>query len=325
MDVVPLKRQSPSEDGHDHDREDQSKRQRTATLEPEPEPESEPQPEPETVSAETLSLQVANLSFEVVHKPTAEDLGRDGLQRSIALALQHVGFDSGTNDALESFTEAVDTYMTGFINDLKRTANAARRTDPTPADFEATLRRYNIALSSLKPHLKTPIPGKKLTPTFYNPITENLENLQSTPEALGDELDGRHEKEEKAWIPKSFPAFPSKHSYKWTPMEEKPRDAQKKRSDASTDARNGEKALRRIDRAAKISRLKELKEIANRNPLSKQRHEAWEGLMKDLLPRTGAANGAMEIADHSTIVNAGTKYGRQELPRASRRAPVEPN
>ncbi|KAI1494219.1 hypothetical protein F5X96DRAFT_618705 [Biscogniauxia mediterranea] len=321
MDVVPLKRQNPSED--DHGREDQSKRQRTATLEPEPEP--QPQLELETVSTKALSHQIANLSFEVVHKPTAEDLGRNGLQRSIALTLQHVGFDSGTNDALESFTETVDIYITGFINDLKRTAHAARRTDPTPADFEATLRRYNIPLSSLKPHLKTPIPEKRLTPTFYNPITEDLENLQSTPEALGDELDGKHEKEEKLWIPKSFPAFPSKHSYKWTPMEEKPRDPRKKRSDASVDARNGEKALRRIDRAAKISRLKELKEIANRNPLSRQRHEAWEDLMKDLLPRTGAASGASEIADHSTIVNAGTKYGRQELPRASRRAPVEPN
>ncbi|KAI1500340.1 Bromodomain associated-domain-containing protein [Biscogniauxia marginata] len=307
MDALSLKRQSPDEDEPSHD--GHFKRQRTATLEPEPAP------------IESALVHTTDPSFEVVNNPAAEDLGRDGLRRSIALALQHVGFDSARNDALESFTEAVDTYITGFVNDLKRTANAARRVDPTPTDFEATLGRHNIPLSSLKPHLKTPIPKEQLTPTFYNPIKEDLDYLQNSPPALGDELDGKYEKEEKSWIPKSFPAFPSKHSYKWTPLKEKPRDPQKKRAVASADARNGEKALRRIDRAAKISRQKELKEMANRNPLSRQRHEAWETLMKDLLP----ASGAMEIADHSTIVNASAKYSRKELPRASRRAPVEPN
>lgn len=47
--------------------------------------------------------------YEVVNRPTAQDVGRDGLRRSIAIALEHVGFDAATPEALESFTEAAET------------------------------------------------------------------------------------------------------------------------------------------------------------------------------------------------------------------------
>ena len=48
--------------------------------------------------------------------PTSEDLGRDGLRRSIALTLQHVGFDSASPEAMESFTAAAETctYISSF-------------------------------------------------------------------------------------------------------------------------------------------------------------------------------------------------------------------
>lgn len=214
--------------------------------------------------------------------------------------------------------------FTGFVEHLKQTANAARRENPTPADFETILRRYNIPTSSLEPHLKNPIPKKKLSPKTYNPITEDLQVVQSTsmPRFLGSELDGNLDKVAKAWIPASFPGFPSKHSYRFTAMEAPVPDLQKKRAEAAADARKGEEALRRIDRAAKISRHKELKALADRNPLSRKRHQALEQMMKDFIPSTGRSttNGSLEIADHSMIVNAGAKYLRQEVPKASRRA-----
>lgn len=52
--------------------------------------------------------------YEVVNRPTAQDVGRDGLRRSIAIALEHVGFDAATPEALESFTEAAETCMLPF-------------------------------------------------------------------------------------------------------------------------------------------------------------------------------------------------------------------
>ncbi len=215
------------------------------------------------------------------------------------------------------------TDFTGFIEQLKREAHVARRENPTPADFETVLRRYNIPTSSLKPHLKTPVAKKKLSPALYNPITEDLSAIQrtETPQFLGPELDGNLDKESREWIPQSFPGFPSRHSYRFTAVEAPAPDPRKKRAEAAAEARKGEEALRRIDRAAKISRHKELKELANRNPLSKRRHQALEEMMRDFIPVTtgGRSNGSLDIADHSMIVNAGAKYLRQEVPKASRR------
>ncbi|KAI0146236.1 hypothetical protein GGR57DRAFT_479260 [Xylariaceae sp. FL1272] len=248
-----------------------------------------------------------------------ETLGRDGLRRSIGLVLEHVGFDAAREDALESFTELVETYTITFINDIKQVANGSRRLNPTAADFDKVLRNYNIPISSLKPHLKNPVRKDKLEPTFYDPIAEDTTNLALPPIVLGDELDGKHEKEERTWIPAHFPSFPSKHAYRWTPAPPKEQNTPEKRAKAQADARKGEMALRRIDRAAKITRQKELKEVAQRGRFSKKRHDAWEDLMRSLLPNNGGSNGALEIADHSTIVDAGAKYARKEIPRSHRR------
>ncbi|KAI0813461.1 hypothetical protein GGR55DRAFT_579530 [Xylaria sp. FL0064] len=295
----------------DADRQPRFKRQRTVTL------------KSDSVPPASTAAHPTQPPYEIVRLPTVESMGRDGLRRSITLALKHVGFDSATEEALEGFTETVETYMSGFIHQLKRVAHAARRSDPIPTDYEAILRHHNLPLSSLKPHLKNPLPKQLLEPSFYDPIVENTTYLQSTPPVLGDELDGRYEKEERVWIPKHFPSFPSKHTYRYTPAELPAKATPKKRAEALADARKAEVALRRINRAAKITRQKEIKERAQRNALAKQRHEAWESLIQSVLPKSGTADGATEVADNSTIVNANAQYGRKELPKASRRPLLE--
>ncbi len=78
-------------------RDDRAKRQRTSTFE-----------------ADAALSTSETKPYDVINKPTAEDIGRDGLRRSIALTLQHVGFDSATNEELEGFTETVDTCECTF-------------------------------------------------------------------------------------------------------------------------------------------------------------------------------------------------------------------
>jgi hypothetical protein len=75
-----------------------SKRQRTTTLQNVPTP---------TSRTSISTTQAA--AYEVTRRPTAGSVGRDGLRRSITLALGHVGFDSATEGALEGFTETVET------------------------------------------------------------------------------------------------------------------------------------------------------------------------------------------------------------------------
>ncbi|KAI2640051.1 hypothetical protein GGS21DRAFT_504809 [Xylaria nigripes] len=279
--------------------------------------------EHDVTSTTSNSVHATQLPYEISRRPTPDCMGRGGLRRSITLTLKHVGFDSATEEALEGFTEAVETYMVGFIGQVKRVAHAARRSDPIPTDFEDILRHYNLPISSLKPHLKNPVPKELLEPSYYNPIVEDTAYLESSTPILGDELDGKYEKEERPWIPKHFPSFPSKHTYRYTPADLPAKNTHQKRAEAVSDARKGEMALRRIDRAAKITRQKELRELAQRNPLTKKRHETWENLMQSLLPANRTANTATEVADHSTIVNAGANHGRKELPRTVRRAPLD--
>ncbi|KXJ95045.1 bromodomain associated protein [Microdochium bolleyi] len=284
-----------------------------------------------TKSSKTQSAETS--LYEIVNRPTAQDVGRDGLRRSIALALEHVGFDAATPESLESFTEATETYIGRIVEKLKREAAACRRDNPTPDQYEEVLHSLGISIDSLRPHLKNPLTKekrKKVDPEYYDPVIEDLYKefgvLNMSPLFVGHELDGTKEKDEKEWIPASFPGFPALHSYRYTPVEVKSGDPEKQRAEAVEDMRNSEKALRRIDRASKISRQKDLRELATRNPLSKQRSEAWEDLMKDLLPRNGTGSiGALDIADHSTIVNSSGKYLRKELPRTSRRGAAEAN
>ncbi|KAI1136273.1 hypothetical protein F5Y05DRAFT_392211 [Hypoxylon sp. FL0543] len=322
MDSSRKRSSSVSDDGGDDVQDRQAKRQRTADAESRNSHDSRSAtPDQVALSADKL-LPRERLNFEVVKRPSADDFGRCGLRRSIGVALKQVGFDGAKPDALESFTELVDTYVTSFVVQIKRTANAARRNEATPLDFEQILHRHDIPLSSLKPHLKNPYPKERLSPTYYNPVKEDIERLLKPKPYLGEELSGKKERDERPWIPKTLPSFPSPYTYKFTPYQPVV-DYSKERAQAEADAKKAELALRRISRAARISRQKELKAIAEQNALSKRRQQAWEEVMTDLLPKTGSSNGAIEIADHSTVVDFEAKYGRREVPKASRRAPVD--
>lgn len=91
-----LKRAVPNDD--ENHQEPEAKRQRTI------------EPDSRSVTPAEVDLSERPI-YNVVRRPNAEDFGRDGLRRSIGVALKHVGFDAATPDALEGFTETVDTCM----------------------------------------------------------------------------------------------------------------------------------------------------------------------------------------------------------------------
>jgi hypothetical protein len=97
MDSIPRKRTSLELE--DADWQSHSKRQRTTTV------------ETEQASTTLSSTNATSAAYEAVRHPTAENLHRDALRRSIALTLKHVGFDAANEDALEGFTEAVETCL----------------------------------------------------------------------------------------------------------------------------------------------------------------------------------------------------------------------
>ncbi|KAI1091206.1 hypothetical protein F5B19DRAFT_281411 [Rostrohypoxylon terebratum] len=301
-------RKRPSTGGSERSQGHQSKRQKTADA-----------------ASRSLTPNAASpgrLGCKVDSGPTVHDLGRDGLKRSIGLQLQQAGFHSSKGDALEAFTTAAESYLVHLLGHIKRSANGARRNDPIPQDFEYALAKANISLSSLEPQVKHSVPKDVLEPSFFNPIKEDVQQFLKPRPFLGDELSGQKEKDERPWIPKHFPTLPSPYAYKFTPYHHAV-DCSKEQAQAEVDARKGERALRNINRAARIRRQKEIKAIAQSNPMSRERHTTWEKMMTVLLPDVDHAGRALEIADHSTIVNYGAQHGRKSVHKPGRRAQAD--
>lgn len=251
---------------------------------------------------------------------------------------------------------------------MKAYTNAARRSYPVPRDFELSLKRFNLTTTSLKPHKKPPIPRSKRLPSWEplpveDPIGTDLP-------ILGSELDGAPDKAAKQYIPGSFPAFPSIHTYKYTPEsvdavtvsedwgafnpeipsqtldgssqppsqqpqrplapDEIPHgDPKKMREAAAKEAKAGEGALRRLMRASKIAKQKEVWSSAQRQPARRDRYNLWEAAMREMIEDDTRSKGKdvssavlhgdkgrFEIADHSMIVNTEKSYYRKDLPRA---------
>lgn len=251
---------------------------------------------------------------------------------------------------------------------MRAFTNAARRSHPVPRDFEQTLKRFNLNTSLLRPHRRPPIPRSKRLPDWeplpaVDPIDRDLP-------ILGSELDGAPDKVAKQFIPSSFPAFPSIHTYKYTPEsvdavtvsddwgvynpdappqtpegpqtqqpqrplapDEIPRgDAKKMREAAAKEAKAGEGALRRLMRATKIAKQKEVWSSAQKQPSRRDRYDFLEMAMRELIEEDIKAKGQemapvtmhgdkgrFEIADHSMIVNTEKAHYRKELPRTGMR------
>ncbi|KAL7926703.1 hypothetical protein ACQKWADRAFT_281121 [Trichoderma austrokoningii] len=252
--------------------------------------------------------------------PTSHHIARCGIQRSIAMVLAHDGFQSASPEALESFTGVVEMYLSSIIEEVKRFAISSRREAPIPSDFELMLRHHNLTLSSLKPHIKGRLSNQDAANRSENLIT-NDDTFNSLP-LLGDELSGQPDKESKAYIPASFPGFPSTHTYRFTPQEDRrARDSKQIRENAAKSAQLGEDALRRLVRASKMRKQKEVKSLVERDSQGKERFRLWESTMKRFMggDRFREHADKVEVADHSMLVNADAKFSRREISRLGKK------
>ncbi|KAJ4401102.1 hypothetical protein N0V82_010885 [Gnomoniopsis sp. IMI 355080] len=313
---------------------------------------SVPEDSPPTKRQRTESLSNA-ITLETpgtfpVDEPANEyHVNRKTLQRSIALALEHVGFDSASEEAMESFTLMTETYLESMCQDVVSYANHARRNMVIPTDFELAYRDFNINEKHLRRHRRNAIPPERIK------APEKEEDGLETQEGkafidlpcLSEELSGKADKDTKSYIPSFLPNFPSTHTYKYTPTDiesvtvRQPihqattnanappapdwrGDPKKTREAAAVQAKQAEEALRKLVRASKMASLKDLRSTAEKNPISKNRYDLWEEAMKDMLGENGAA-ARQDVADHSMIVNAQKKYHRREIPRSAKKRKVD--
>ena len=131
---------------------------------------------------------------------------------------------------------------------------AGRRMQPVPHDFEFALQQASIGTEELIPHIKASKSGNTVPTLLPSPPPEEDENVLGAftgMPVLGKELSGEDERQQISYIPSHFPHFPSRHTYRFTPVfTERETNPRRIRELGMEDSRNGEEALRKLARAA---------------------------------------------------------------------------
>ncbi|KAL8889806.1 MAG: hypothetical protein Q9192_005962 [Flavoplaca navasiana] len=241
------------------------------------------------------------------------------LTRSIALALEALGFEASEPLALESFRLVAQEYA---LVPLRREAVYAR------------LSTNRLSLRALLPHLDPPVARKRAQLTLA--YESKQEEEQCDHRFLGPELNGTSDQESRSYIPHHFPSLPSKHTYQATaeyPSREE--DPRKIRERAAEEGRLAEEALRRLISAKSSDRPPSLRDGRRSKSIREQRDDLWKETMQaaDRVSKAERLRGAdamdqddsrtelvvpgRTVTDEgriSSAVNAEKKYWRRAAP-----------
>lgn len=190
---------------------------------------------------------------------------------------------------------------------------SSRRLQPIPPDFEHALRQSFVSVDDLSPYLKS-LPAVEPVRTLLPSPPPDEDAFTALP-SLGPALSGEEDRVRSAYIPKHFPEFPSKHTYRHTPVfTDREHDPRKIRERATEDGRLGEEALRKLARAAfkdnqlaAASRDKKLWGRKNEN-LETMFEKTIKGLAKK------AQRSAADAAPSMDITSGEQKPPRPKLP-----------
>lgn len=201
--------------------------------------------------------------------------------------------------------------MTKVLSYVTESMLAARRSQPTPPDFEFAMRHMGLTSRLLTPHLKPPVPPSTTELVFR--LAEAEAELPHTPaELLGQELNGESDKRTKKYIPAKFPAFPSKHTYKATSViPDRENDPRKIREKATQAARNAEEALRRLVKVGKTGTHAAKRGLEN-DKNKKARNELWEQSM------AAFSKDRSDVEEKTISVDAEKRYWRRPVLRTGK-------
>ena len=175
--------------------------------------------------------------------------------------------------------------MTKFLTNVRKSMTSARRTETVAHDWIYALSNAGIKGSGvLEPHFDTgEIPSCILQPQFDPPAPPEPQPI-STDALLGPELSGKTDKEARAYIPKHFPPFPSKNTYKATPVfTKRENDPRKIREMATEEGILAEQSLRKLMAAQKAGIQKQTAGKRKRSKRMKESDALWQDAMTDML------------------------------------------
>jgi hypothetical protein len=201
--------------------------------------------------------------------------------RAIGVELKAVGFDGASPLALEAFRAQTEEYMFSFLNNVRMSMAASRRTNPIPPDFIFALSARQLTSSDLEQHFDTgPINPLELQRPIPPPSPPEVPPPDIEP-LLGPTLSGRPVKDSKKYIPKHLPQFPSKHTWQATPVYTKREaDPRKIREKATEDGILAEQALRKLMAANKAGAEKQVSFMQRQSKRRKKTDELWQAALK---------------------------------------------
>lgn len=175
--------------------------------------------------------------------------------------------------------------MTHLLAQVRKSMSSARRIDTVAHDWIYALSTAGLRGSAaLDRHLDTgELPPSLLQPHFDPPAPPEAPP-PDTESLLGPTLSGKADKETRLYIPKHFPAFPSKHTYKATPVfTDRENDPRKIREKATEEGILAEQSLRKLMAAQKAGTQKQNVGKRKRSKRMKESDVLWQQAMTDLL------------------------------------------
>jgi transcription initiation factor TFIID subunit 8 len=175
--------------------------------------------------------------------------------------------------------------MKSFLAKVRKSMSSARRTDTVPHDWIYALTSSGLRGSApLEQHLDTgDIPPTLLQPHFEPPALPEAPP-PNTESLLGAGLSGKTDKETRSYIPSHFPPFPSKHTYKSTPVfTKRENDPRKIREKATEEGILAEQSLRKLMAAQKAGIQKQNVGKRKRSKRMKESNKLWQAAMTELL------------------------------------------
>ncbi|KAF8945555.1 hypothetical protein BGZ47_002447 [Haplosporangium gracile] len=183
-------------------------------------------------------------------------------KKLVSILALDAGFEGITTSALESLTRVFENYTQQMYSIAHSFAELAGRTRPDIYDLEQAFSDMRLKTSGLDRYIETASQSK--TPLLRGPLQEILAKPERKKEKktllldsdIEDNSDSDEEEDEKPGtakvtartiVPDHLPPFPSKHSYKQTPVfVKRPTDPQKIRELNAEQSRLVESNLKKL-------------------------------------------------------------------------------
>ncbi|KAI8876157.1 hypothetical protein K501DRAFT_232514 [Backusella circina FSU 941] len=188
-----------------------------------------------------------------------EDITLDANNKLIAIISKEIGFQGIQASALNSFSNALETYLEKMLTSAHLFAELGNRAKPNIHDIARSLETAGIQTSTFEKYLKDTMNHKDIVAETnkYMKISESKKStMEETPEFLPSENEDSDEDMDDttdsasglpSYVPPHLPTFPSKHSFRQTPIYiQRPDDPQRVRELNSEQSRTVEENLKKL-------------------------------------------------------------------------------